>query len=291
MRLSAISYLCQKMSGAKISTRDGARSTLEDFSIYSNINNAPKLRHQTTDEGLNDGQSQAWQNELNRGSFGTVRTFSPTGRQKRSVNRGGVFSFLNGSTEPDIKSDLSTRHVEYDDDDSKGKIKNMIWSRIPGSEHFLISDNLKFILNCCMWYISSSLTNNIGKSIMNAFRFPVTLTFIQFGLVAFWCYIVSAVFKTTHIRTPTQDILQTITPLAVFLIVGHVFSSVAISRVPVSLVHTIKVKIEAFFLLLLLKIYNNRLLHLCLQYYFIGSFLECSIHIEFIFHYYRLRLE
>lgn len=93
-----------------------------------------------------------------------------------------------------------------------------------------------------MWYLSSSLTNNTGKQILNVFKFPVTLTFVQFGLVAMWCYLVAAIFHVTTIRTPTQKIISTMTPLAAFLIVGHVFSSIAISRVPVSLVHTIKVR-------------------------------------------------
>lgn len=239
------------MSAAKISTRDGPNIAIEDFAVYSGVRNAPKLRHQATEEGADFNKyDRSWQDSTDMnmngggggGSFGTVRTFSSSGKQRSAAQSGksGLYSFFNGSTEPNIRSDLSTKHVDYDDD--KGKIENFVWNRIPGSQHFVISDNLKFILNCCMWYTSSSLTNNIGKSIMNAFRFPVTLTFIQFGLVAFWCYLVSAIFKTTHIRSPTREILKTITPLAVFLIVGHVFSSIAISRVPVSLVHTIKVK-------------------------------------------------
>ncbi|KAI8335060.1 triose-phosphate transporter family-domain-containing protein [Chlamydoabsidia padenii] len=91
-----------------------------------------------------------------------------------------------------------------------------------------------------MWYIASSLTNNTGKQILNVFRFPVTLTFIQFGLVAVCCWMAARLFGATHIRRPTMDITRTIVPLAVFLIVGHVFSSIAISRIPVSMVHTIK---------------------------------------------------
>ncbi|KAI9302509.1 triose-phosphate transporter family-domain-containing protein [Cunninghamella echinulata] len=91
-----------------------------------------------------------------------------------------------------------------------------------------------------MWYVASSLTNNTGKQILNAFRYPVTLTFVQFGLVAICCFAAAKLFGATHIRRPTSDITKTIVPLAIFLIVGHVFSSVAISRIPVSLVHTIK---------------------------------------------------
>jgi hypothetical protein len=219
------------MSKTNISSQDGLRSVGEEYSSYSNINNAPKLRHQTQEGGTSFSQPWVHDPKKNKSSFATIRTFSPSGRRKRS----DLFSFL------EAEDDLSTRHVDNYREGRGGVFGNAIWSRIPQSQHFVVSDNLKFILNCCMWYISSSVTNNIGKSIMNSFQFPVTLTFVQFGLVAFWCYVVSTVFTSRDIRRPTQDILKTIAPLAVFLIVGHVFSSIAISRVPVSLVHTIKV--------------------------------------------------
>ncbi|KAI9493303.1 triose-phosphate transporter family-domain-containing protein [Zychaea mexicana] len=136
----------------------------------------------------------------------------------------------------DAQADLSTRHI---DSTSSSSLQNL-WNFMMPRARFGLSDNLKFILNCCMWYISSSLTNNTGKQILNMFKFPVTLTFIQFGLVAMWCYVAAMGFGVTQIRSPTRRIAETMAPLAVFLIVGHVFSSIAISRVPVSLVHTIK---------------------------------------------------
>lgn len=136
----------------------------------------------------------------------------------------------------DLESDLSTRHV---DSTQANPLQNLVNLVLP--HQFSLSDNLKFILNCCMWYSSSSLTNNTGKQILNVFRYPVTLTFVQFGLVALFCYMAAVLFKITDIRRPTHRIASTMSPLAGFLIVGHVFSSIAISRVPVSLVHTIKV--------------------------------------------------
>ncbi|OAD02350.1 hypothetical protein MUCCIDRAFT_145196 [Mucor lusitanicus CBS 277.49] len=227
------------MFATKPSSREAARNLNEEYSSYSGINNAPKLRHSTTE----DLATPTW--ITNERQAASIRTFSPPGtiRSSNKENQGGLFSFLKGTTDPDLQSDLSTRHIA-DDDKDKGH-GFALWSRVSlpttshRQHHFVLSDNLKFILNCCMWYVSSSLTNNVGKSIMNAFQFPVTLTFVQFGLVAFWCYVI-AVFKSSRIRSPTHDILKTITPLALFLIVGHVFSSIAISRVPVSLVHTIK---------------------------------------------------
>lgn len=136
-----------------------------------------------------------------------------------------------------LENDLSTRHV-----DAPANPLQNLWAYLK-PRHYTMSDNAKFVCNCCAWYISSSLTNNTGKQILNVFRFPVTLTFVQFGLVALWCYATARALQVTQIRQPTREIAKTIVPLAIFLIVGHVFSSIAISRVPVSLVHTIKVYI------------------------------------------------
>lgn len=104
-----------------------------------------------------------------------------------------------------------------------------------------LSENSKFLICCLMWYISSSLSSNTGKQIMNSFKYPVTLTFVQFIFVAAWCAIMERAFKSSGIKKPTKVIIQTIVPLSLFMIVGHVFSSISISRIPVSLVHTIKV--------------------------------------------------
>lgn len=108
-----------------------------------------------------------------------------------------------------------------------------------------LSDNSKFLVCCFMWYLCSSLSSNTGKHIMNTFRYPVTLTFVQFLLVACWSAIVEKAFNAKNIKRPTKIIVQTIVPLSLFMIVGHIFSSISISRIPVSLVHTIKVRIDS----------------------------------------------
>ncbi|KAL7314797.1 hypothetical protein PS15m_006321 [Mucor circinelloides] len=260
------------MFATKPSSREVARNLSEEYPSYPSINNAPKLRYSTQEELA----TPTWiTNESKIRQAASIRTFSPPGTQR--FNTGDLFSFLKGTTDPDLQSDLSTRHVQGD---NKGnRFQHAIWNRVPtGSRHFVLSDNLKFILNCCMWYLSSSLTNNVGKSIMNAFQFPVTLTFVQFGLVAFWCYVI-AVFKSSRIRSPTHDILKTITPLALFLIVGHVFSSIAISRVPVSLVHTIKALAPLFTVLfyrLVFQVSYTQRVYVSLIPLTVGVILACS---------------
>jgi hypothetical protein len=103
----------------------------------------------------------------------------------------------------------------------------------------------KFILQCCIWYASSAMSSNTGKSIMNRFRYPVTLTFVQFFFVASFCALfMSPLVRFSKFRPPTRAIFNATLPMGAFQVGGHIFSSMAISRIPVSTVHTIKVPIH-----------------------------------------------
>jgi len=89
--------------------------------------------------------------------------------------------------------------------------------------------------------MTSALSSNTGKAIMNEFRYPITLTFVQFGFVAFYCLLLmSPVLRFSKLRSPTKTILKDTIPMGIFQVGGHVFSSMAISRINVSTVHTIK---------------------------------------------------
>ncbi|KAI5863530.1 TPT-domain-containing protein [Durotheca rogersii] len=110
----------------------------------------------------------------------------------------------------------------------------------------------KLVILCIMWYMSSALTNTSSKSILNAFPKPATLTLIQFFLVAFYCITSSwlaTIFPRLRdsipalknpIRHPSRDVILTTLPLAAFQIGGHLLSSTATSKIPVSMVHTVK---------------------------------------------------
>ncbi|KAK0673456.1 triose-phosphate transporter family-domain-containing protein [Cercophora samala] len=110
----------------------------------------------------------------------------------------------------------------------------------------------KLISLCIMWYWSSALTNTSSKSILTAFDKPATLTIVQFGFVSSYCLILSGLAsKFPKLRTlipalkhpiryPSRDVIRTTLPLAAFQIGGHLLSSTATSKIPVSLVHTIK---------------------------------------------------
>ncbi|KAJ7781874.1 triose-phosphate transporter family-domain-containing protein [Mycena maculata] len=103
------------------------------------------------------------------------------------------------------------------------------------------ASSLKFVLQCGLWYASSALSSNTGKAILNQFRYPVTLTFVQFGFVAGYCLLfMSPVVRFSRLRLPTKAIIRNTLPMGMFQVGGHIFSSLAISRIPVSTVHTIK---------------------------------------------------
>ncbi|WVW79061.1 hypothetical protein I302_101024 [Kwoniella bestiolae CBS 10118] len=101
---------------------------------------------------------------------------------------------------------------------------------------------IRFVSLCFLWYTCSAISNNTGKVILNNFKYPVTLTIVQFFFVAGCCIICSRpeLGWTPRLRSPTRAILKGILPMAAFQVGGHIFGSLAISRVPVSTVHTIK---------------------------------------------------
>lgn len=100
--------------------------------------------------------------------------------------------------------------------------------------------------------MTSALTNTSSKQILNAFPQPVTLTIAQFASVSLWCLVLTwtaSVFPALRraipalkngLRAPSWEVLSTALPLSVFQLLGHLLSSYATSKIPVSLVHTIK---------------------------------------------------
>lgn len=105
---------------------------------------------------------------------------------------------------------------------------------------------------CGIWYATSILSNTSSKAILTALPKPVTLTLIQFAFVSSWCLIAARLarsyprlktampFLKHGIRKPSLELILTTLPLTAFQIGGHILNSDAMSRIPVSLVHTIK---------------------------------------------------
>ncbi|EIW79142.1 TPT-domain-containing protein, partial [Coniophora puteana RWD-64-598 SS2] len=97
------------------------------------------------------------------------------------------------------------------------------------------------VLLCGLWYMSSALSSNTGKAILNQFRYPVTLTLVQFFFVASYCILfMSPIVRFSRFRRPSKEILKSTFYMGLFQVGGHMASSMAISRIPVSTTHTIK---------------------------------------------------
>ena len=145
---------------------------------------------------------------------------------------------------------------------------------------------------CIIWYMSSALTNTSSKSILNIYPKPITLTLVQFAFVSSWCIcfaylahlvppVKSAVPVLKHgIRYPSQDVIATTFPLALFQIGGHILSSEATEKIPVSLVHTIKGLSPLFTVLayrFLFRIRYGTATYLSLIPLTLGVVLACSV--------------
>lgn len=140
--------------------------------------------------------------------------------------------------------------------------------------------------------MSSALTNTSSKSILNVYPKPITLTLVQFAFVSSWCIffaylallfpsIKSAIPALKNgIRYPTRDVIATTFPLALFQIGGHLLSSEATEKIPVSLVHTIKGLSPLFTVLayrFVFRIHYGTATYLSLIPLTIGVVLACSV--------------
>ncbi|KAL1883043.1 hypothetical protein VTK73DRAFT_118 [Phialemonium thermophilum] len=149
----------------------------------------------------------------------------------------------------------------------------------------------KLIVLCLIWYWSSALTNTSSKTILTTFDKPATLTLVQFAFVSSYCLFLSwlasvfpglrsAIPALRHpIRRPSRDVIMTTLPLAGFQIGGHLLSSSATSKIPVSLVHTIKGLSPLFTVLAYRFIFNiryPRATYLSLIPLTVGVMLACS---------------
>lgn len=140
--------------------------------------------------------------------------------------------------------------------------------------------------------MSSALTNTSSKSILNSFPKPITLTILQFAFVSGWCIFFASLAKIfprlktsipalkNGIRYPSRDVIATTLPLALFQIGGHILSSSATEKIPVSLVHTIKGLSPLFTVLAYRILYDIRYpssTYLSLVPLTLGVILACSV--------------
>ena len=154
------------------------------------------------------------------------------------------------------------------------------------------------LLLCVLWYTSSALTSNTSKDLLSrrrapgqevrgpaVFPYPVTLTLVQFVFVHLYCYLGTRrallgewVLAKRLVRV-TWPQLRDILQISVFNVVGHALGTLAVSRVEVSLVHTIKALSPLFTVLsyaVLFRVPYSSRTYIALVPLMLGVILACS---------------
>ncbi|RKP09606.1 triose-phosphate transporter family-domain-containing protein [Thamnocephalis sphaerospora] len=119
-------------------------------------------------------------------------------------------------------------------------------------------DSARLVLLCLAWYLSSAVANNVGKQLLNIFRYPVTVSWVQFGFIAIYGAIAAKGLGLTQLQGLTPKVLRTVVPLCGFQIGSQVLTSIATSRVPVSSVHTVKALSPLFTVVVYGTLYGAR---------------------------------
>ncbi|CCG24691.1 Sly41 protein [Candida orthopsilosis Co 90-125] len=129
---------------------------------------------------------------------------------------------------------------------------------------------------CFIWYFFSIISSNSIKLILTKYKYPVTVTQLQFLMNAGLS--LGLLFISNHYTNeriipssilppnrsmrqfviPTKFILSTTVPMGCFQFVGHLTSHKATSDIPVSLVHTIKALSPLVTVLVYRFIFNKR---------------------------------
>lgn len=94
-------------------------------------------------------------------------------------------------------------------------------------------------LLCCIWYVVSSGSNVVGKTLLNQFPYPMTVTMVQLLSIAVYSgpfFNLWGVRRFVDISWPYY--FKLIVPLALGKFVGSVFTHVSLWKVPVSYTHT-----------------------------------------------------
>ncbi|XP_026812206.1 solute carrier family 35 member E1 homolog [Rhopalosiphum maidis] len=102
-------------------------------------------------------------------------------------------------------------------------------------------------LLCCIWYVVSSGSNVVGKTLLNQFPYPMTVTMVQLLSIAVYSgpfFNLWGVRRFVDISWPYY--FKLIVPLALGKFVGSVFTHVSLWKVPVSYTHTVKATMPLF---------------------------------------------
>lgn len=167
-------------------------------------------------------------------------------------------------------NDLQTCGDNYQSKlNNDNKLKNNLFLKLKSYINLELF-NFKLIFLCLIWYFTSVISSSTTKQILKDFKYPVTLTEIQFIITALLCLLLLNFVKLfnnklnsnlinkfpngtfppnlvndnysilNNFLKPSLLILKTTIPMGMFQFLGQIASHNATSIIPVSLVHTIK---------------------------------------------------
>lgn len=156
-------------------------------------------------------------------------------------------------------------HSRYTELTSKSNLNSR-----SNSNHPLSLVNFKLVFLCAVWYFTSVISSSTTKEILRDFKYPVSLTEIQFIMNGLLCLSLLFIIKLSKslftynlqksfptgtfppqliesnysllhdFLKPSFLVLKTTIPMGMFQFVGQITSHNSTSIIPVSLVHTIK---------------------------------------------------
>ncbi|PWN49556.1 TPT-domain-containing protein [Violaceomyces palustris] len=197
--------------------------------------------------------------KYNVASRSTSSSSSPSNHSSYLFKR--LLSYL-----PPSSSNPASTYTPYPE--KRGRLLSSTSHRGVSSFNAPSRSTVVLLIACLLWYTSSALSSNTSKALLSKpklptsqsrlptssphplsasppFPYPATLTLVQFLFVNLGCYLCSSKTllgnrRLTRMVIPARERIIEVLKLSIFNVLGHAASSLAISRVPVSTVHTIK---------------------------------------------------
>lgn len=176
------------------------------------------------------------------------------------------------------KDGLLQHYNPHLDSGSHSLLSVVSWSRIV---RLMPPIDKKIVFLCANWYIFSIVSSNSTKMILSNYKYPITLTQMQFLLNGIFCTILLQVLlaapeaatrlfprgsipnfdQITNLQqffTPTKLIISTTLPMGMFQFIGHITSHKATSIIPVSMVQIIKALSPFVTIVIYLVVYKRK---------------------------------